>query len=272
MMQNTRLTLILLVLTMIAPMMGCGIDTNPFPSSSDDSLESPSDMGSDSANGGTPDAEGDAGENTGGTDAGNTETDTSACDMDEQGREPYTIFHANGRKLLVGDVQSVTSESRVDVLDSTGAQVAQTNAAQDGSFALETQESLPTMILVQSSVDDIATSEVNVGLTDATTAAYTGSQLINDAWVDGGFTDDSGFTIEQAGDTLELSASSQTLLPGLSVVLANLTDGLAMVERVNNDGSFSVWVQAESGDTIVIFAVEHGSSNGGGQPLTIEVP
>ena len=272
MMQNTRLTLILLILTMLAPMVGCGIDTNPFPSSSDDSLESPTDMGGESASDGAPNTDADGANETDGVDTSTSDPETSGCDMSEQGREPYTIFHADTRRLLIGNVASVQSESSVEILDQTGNEIIRTQAAQDGSFALQAEVSLPTTIRVRSSTEANTTGEVSVGLTDATTAAYAGSQLINDAWIESDFADDSGFTFEQAGDTIELSASSQTLLPGLSVVLANLTEGMAMVEKVNNDGSFSVWVQAESGDTIVVFAVEHGSSNGGGVPLTLEAP
>ena len=232
-------------------------------------MGSPTDMGGDS-NESAPDAQGDGASDAGEVDTDNMDPGTSSCDFGEQGRAPYTIFHADGRKLLIGDVDSVASESAVQVLNSTGASIAETQAAQNGSFALQSQESLPGTIVVRSTLE--SSTDLSVGLTDATTAAYAGSQQMVEAWAGTDFADGSGFRLEQAGDTLELNAASQTLLPGLSVVLANLSQGMAMVEKVNNDGSFSVWVQAESGDAIVIFTVEHGSSNGGGQPLTIEAP
>ena len=253
-------------------MVGCGIDTNPFPSNSDDTLSAPSDGMSDDMPGESS-AESDDATDGEGVDTGSADPNRPpTCDMDEQGRAPYTIFHADTRRLLVGNVSSVQADSSVQILDASGTQVTQLQSAEDGSFAFQSQTTLPTAITVRSEANGGSSTEVNVGLTDATTAAYASSQQITDAWLESDFADDSGFSVEQAADTFELSATSQTLLPGLSVVLANLSQGMAMVEKVSNDGSFQVWVQADSGDTIVSFTVEHGSSNGGGLPLTLEAP
>ena len=120
MMQNTRLTLILVILTMLAPMMGCGIDTNPFPGSSDGFSESPTDMGGESASDGAPNTDADGANETDGVDTSTSDPETSGCEMSEEGREPYTMFHADTRRLLIGHVGSVASESSVEILDTTG--------------------------------------------------------------------------------------------------------------------------------------------------------
>ena len=271
MMQITRLTIILFMLSLLSPMVGCGIDTNPFPNSSDGTLSSPGDdMSETGAGDADPGADQTNNGDAGGADS--TEPESTTCDMGEQGRTPYTIFHASSRTLLVGDVESVQSQSTVQIQDSAGSDITQTQSAEDGSFALQHDAPLPDTIKVRSGMADTGTSEIQVGLTDATTAAYTSSQQIVDAWLESDFADDSGFTLVQAGDIIEVEATSQTLLPGLSVVLANLSQGMAMVQKVTGEGSVSVWVQADSGDRIVVFTVEHGSSNGGGQPLILEAP
>ncbi|MBT6491754.1 MAG: hypothetical protein HOK97_18435, partial [Deltaproteobacteria bacterium] len=166
----------------------------------------------------------------------------------------------------------------VQLFNAEGTELIQTSSASDGSFALESDASLPESIRVQSSNDSDADIAIQVGLTDATTAAYESSLALNQAWSesdssgDAGFSDDSGLSLETAGNTLELRGATGTFLPGLTVVLANLSQSMAMASQVNIDGSFSTWVEAESGDTIAIFTVEHGSSNGGGTPLIIQAP
>jgi hypothetical protein len=160
----------------------------------------------------------------------------------------------------------------IQISDEANTAITQTESGADGSFAIQAETSLPGTILLSSAGTSDTLTTATIGLRDATTAAYSSSTQLRNAWIESDFEDQSGFSLEQAGDTIELSGNAQTLLTGLSVVIANLTEGMAMVSQVNVDGSFSVWVQAESGDSLVIFTVEHGSSNGGGAPLSIETP
>ena len=272
MMHHSRFTIIFIVLAMFCPFVGCGIDTNPFPSndSADPMPEAGEDTGSATntdADPNGPDADSGAGENDSGCES--TPTDDGLSD---QGLAPYTIFHADRRKILVGDVGSVGISSLIQISDEANTAIAQTESGADGSFAIQAETSLPGTILLSSAGTSDTLTTATIGLRDATTAAYSSSTQLRDAWIESDFEDQSGFSLEQAGDTIELIGNAQTLLTGLSVVIANLTEGMAMVSQVNVDGSFSVWVQAESGDSLVIFTVEHGSSNGGGAPLSIETP
>jgi hypothetical protein len=242
----------------------------------------PEDSGtmSDDVNEGQGASENDgAGDGSGTSDPSDGDTtEPSSDEISEQGRAPYTIFHAHQRQVLVGEPESVNTNGLVQVFGTNQTQLAQTSSANDGSFALENEVSLPGSIKVQSSNESDVDTAVQVGLTDATTTAYASSIQINNAWVDaesssdGGFNSDSGFNLEKAGDTLELSGIQGTFVPGLTVVLANLSQSMAMAVQVNMDGSFTAWVEVNSGDKIAIFTVEHGSSNGGGIPLMIQAP
>ncbi|MBT6175852.1 MAG: hypothetical protein HOI23_01305 [Deltaproteobacteria bacterium] len=278
MMHQTRFTLLFVLLVLCSPFAGCGIDTNPFPGSSDDS--SAPVAGAENASGdGANEQANETSDPDSTTDSGDMGTcDTAPDESNDQGREPYSIFHANQRQIVVGEVESVNPNGLVQLFNAEGTELIQTSSASDGSFALESDASLPESIRVQSSNDSDADIAIQVGLTDATTAAYESSLALNQAWSesdssgDAGFSDDSGLSLETAGNTLELRGATGTFLPGLTVVLANLSQSMAMASQVNIDGSFSTWVEAESGDTIAIFTVEHGSSNGGGTPLIIQAP
>ena len=211
----------------------------------------------------------------GGVDGGAGDMETSETDSDEfaeQGRAPYTIFHASQRQIVVGEAGSVNTNGLVQIFGANQTELAQTSSASDGSFALNNETSLPGTIKVQSSNQTEEPSTIQIGLTDATVAAYASSTQLSSAWADSEFTSDSGLSLETAGDTLEFSGTPTTLVPGLTVVLANLSRSMAMAAQVNTDGSFSAWVEADSGDRIAIFTVEHGSSNGGGTPLIIQAP
>ena len=286
MMHQTRFTLLFVLLALCTPFLGCAIDTNPFPASNDEASspmpQDSGDMANDANGEQDPNEAGDAdttgdGTGTNGTDGSET-PETAADEISEQGRAPYTIFHASQRQILIGEPQSVNANGLVQVFDTNQTELAQTSSASDGSFALDNEVSLPGSIKVQSSNQSDMDTVVQVGLTDATTAAYASSIEISNAWLDGdssgdsGFNSDSGFSLEKAGNTLELSGSPTTLVPGLTVVLANLSQSMAMAVQVNTDGSFMVWVEVNSRDDIAIFTVEHGGSNGGGTPLMIEAP
>ena len=275
MMHQTRFTLLFVLLALCSPLMGCGIDTNPFPSSSEEAgtaMPGADSMGDDANSDPNMDNE-DA--DAGGVDGGAGDMETSETDSDEfaeQGRAPYTIFHASQRQIVVGEAGSVNTNGLVQIFGANQTELAQTSSASDGSFALNNETSLPGTIKVQSSNQTEEPSTIQIGLTDATVAAYASSTQLSSAWADSEFTSDSGLSLETAGDTLEFSGTPTTLVPGLTVVLANLSRSMAMAAQVNTDGSFSAWVEADSGDRIAIFTVEHGSSNGGGTPLIIQAP
>ncbi|OGQ90912.1 MAG: hypothetical protein A2289_26880 [Deltaproteobacteria bacterium RIFOXYA12_FULL_58_15] len=63
-----------------------------------------------------------------------------------------------------------------------------------------------------------------------------------------------------------------TLPYGLTIVVANTTSGGATIADTQPDGSFTATLAGQSGDILVLFAVEPASSNAGTQPVTIVVP
>lgn len=280
MMHPLKTTLLLLLLGVFIP-VGCGIDTNPFPQSDE---RSPTDVAEQGAAG---EFDGDGatnagGQNDGGDDANAPDAsdtadpsapeDGSTCDTGAQSLAPYTIFHAYGKRVLVGDVASVVASSAISIADQSNSELTRTTAADNGSFALQHDEPLPGSIWVSSVSEAGISAAIQVGLMDATTAAHAATAQVRNAWLESGFAAESGLGMYQAGDTFEFTGNEGTLLPGLSVVVANLTQGNAMAVKVSDAGGFTAWVQAEGGDDIVIFCVEHGSSNGGGTPLFLEAP
>ena len=75
-----------------------------------------------------------------------------------------------------------------------------------------------------------------------------------------------------ANGIITVSAPPGTIDVGITVVIANVTNGSATSTDVRSDGSFTGRLPGQSGDILSIFAVETASSNAGSAPIAASVP
>ena len=242
-------TLLLVVALLLS---GCVIDTVPIP---EETKRSPAETSTDTGRDREPDTPSPG--TTGGIDV---------ADSREAAVDPTVVFHSTSKIYLVGAPGAVSGRGsvRVAVGESWSEEVKSTAG---GSFVVRIKGTINDDVLLTFTNLQEASISVTLDLTPGSVDAHSATATLREG-------DHAALKIrrneEQSG--LLISAAAGTLSQGISIVAANRQSGQSAIAPTRANGSFSLRLEANQNDALVLFAVERASSHGGGAPMELSAP
>lgn len=195
--------------------------------------------------------------------------------------DPARIVHsgdeaATGSRLVVGlpgALSVSTGELQISNVTRPQAGALVKAPANDGSFTalLDAQpgETLNVELFEADANESASLDSVNFVLFAPSELAISQSEQL--VQLGTGFDDDGASAPDSSGISV-INVPPDTVQPGVQFVAANVTLGSASVGSGEDDGSLQISVSARSGDTVQLFAIEAGASNGGGPFRSYDIP
>ncbi len=245
-------------------LVGCVIDTVPLPENSKESSTS-----ADSEAG----AFGDPNEDQADSDQGNsTESSPSTPEDASQtivGINLDSIYYSDEPVELVGAPGALSGEGtlRIETTNSWAVEVATTA---DGTFAVQIEARLDDTIALFYTDANGEEYSASLSLSPGSVDAYSATATLSGASSDAA--EQSYITLTRENSGVVLQVAPGTLSPGIGVVVGNSALGTSAFSMAEANGSLEISLKADSGDELIVFAVEPGASRGGGTPIALDSP
>lgn len=248
---------------------GCVIDTVPLPEGTKKDT---------ATTGGTSPNADESFDNEASNEAGTQQGDDNAeptPDAPEDGLDRTdsinldSIYYSDAPIELVGTDGALPGEGvlRIETTNSWAVEVTSTAT---GSFAVQLEADLNDTIVLLFTDSDGNESSATLTLSPGSVDAYSATATL--AGITESANAESPINVSRNGDNVTLEVSDETLSPGIGVVVGNSDLGTAAFSMANSDGSIKLEIRADTGDELIVFAVEPAASRGGGAPISLDSP
>jgi hypothetical protein len=183
----------------------------------------------------------------------------------------YSSYAGVTALLVVGAEGAVPASVTVGVENPRTQGEARRPATANGSFSLSIDAEGGDVLTLKYWRAGVAQDEVPIGVRPSSVAAIQASVDLAAAAAPSSAGHVISVSPPDTAGIVQVDGPPETVAAGITVVVSNPA-GPSTRADATLTGSFSARLPAASGDTLVVFAVEPGTSQAGGPPATIRVP
>ncbi len=190
------------------------------------------------------------------------------------GIDANALYYSSGPVILVGAEYSMPALSRVIVANPERSNwEGSTDVDIDGSFNLPVNASVGDTLDISALLGGVVVDSIVLYLELPSVDAYAANEDVSGALdADGNADPTLGGVDVSVPDAQGVITVAGITLPGITVVVANVTRTNSTAADALIDGSFTARLRAYSGDQLALFVVEPAVSQAGPAPLTAFVP
>ena len=182
--------------------------------------------------------------------------------------DPSAMFYSRSRIYLVGLAGATPGSGTLQIQSQEGNTVvtAELTTAENGSFAQKLEPLLGQTLLLTFTSPSGSAASLSLDISPGAVSPSRDTAQLR------ALNADSITLTRETSDRIQIAGPLGSLSEGLAVIASNPETQDAITGLVAEDGSFSMMLQASTGDPVVIFVVEPTTSQGGGAPIVLIAP